>query len=1601
LKLVGAVAIKLRPDATGFKKDAEAKLKKEAKDLSADVELNVKADTTEAKTDVDKAKEEIERKSITLRVGLDYDSVRRAQAQLEAAINRHQQVDLKVDLNNAEEVQAALELLKEAMGNSDVRINYVQDEKGYREILARIDQIRREKAEVPIEFKTDEDGPNGLRATEAKIRALLADAAKVEIKYDPNRASLEAAIRQIDAELFKLRPVDVKVSLNEKDLLAARARLETELAFTDHIDIHYNVDQTSLNKAIAEVDAELAKFDAVDIKVNLNRNDLILKRAELEDELHQLTVRIDYDANLASLQAAKARIREMLGIGGDFHIDTKLDAVSLDEALAKIELKIKEAEQNELKIKTRLSFAEYLTTLVAIKELTKNQTVNIFTKVNDASLFLAAAKLTGLRAATLWTKEFGETIGTLDRNLPIVAAAVTGISQLSAGVLSLVGNIFSLGNGVGEVARMGALLAPALITGLASVMIIMTGVFHDFGAAINGDTKAMAKLAPAGRQAAAEIKPIFADIRQTISSNFWDQASEGMLRFVHTGLPAVGAGLGKLAGSLGSIFGTLLDTFNHTAELGGVKVFFDNMSRGFDVAHTGLSKFMDAFNILTVVGSTAFPKIGKAFNEFADKFDAWTTKIAADGTLQRWIDEGIQGFKDLWNIGVELIKIWGNLGNAAQAAGALTLHSLSDAITKLDAMTAGARFQQNMRTIFQGAGQAMDIFFKALGSLGPVFDVFSVTFKNVLVNSAQALSAFIADVGDVLSSPQLGVGFTAFLTGVKQMFVDLRPSAAYIVQILETMGKLMGQVASDVGPLFRNLFRNLADTFTTAYNALSPFLPHLMELGTTIVNVVGPAIENVARILIPAFAGGLQKVGDGLVPVIRWLGDVAVGAAQMIAAMPPGVIVGIATAILSVGTSLQFSAAVLPVVNAALKIFATTVALSEEAMTIAIPVVGLLLAALSGLVIGGIANFASQQKAATPDANAYADALQRDADAAGVLGAKIGEATTKLAIHNLVTSGAYDLAGKLGLNFSDVTNAALGNEDAMKRVNTVLVQAQDAYFKAQYAGGQFTDQIKDNKKNADDFNTILTQQNGSLKAGKTEAEQTAEALKVMGIRTNTTAVATETLAEQVAKSNKSVQDAAQVSSVLTDSLSSSTSKIDAMRKTLALLLGPNVKEQAAETLGAYVKGFNDLKDTVTPVTEDMKKLGEAAYGENGFLNVASGNKAVLQVNQALVDEVNNVWAGAKAAYDAAIKQGDTAAGAFQKANDFILQHKGDYDELAKESGVSADRVQGQWQAVFGTDWVLKVTFDGLTQATTLAQQTVALLHGNFDGQKWLAYIDANPDQAMLAIQDPVKAVQNWVDTTWEAKLTALPKPAQDAIRSQIDVTDEEWTKGDFSAILKAAKGVPGLVENLELINNGIAGPFDAIIFALNNQISLAQARQELNDLAARRTAQIDVIINRGTMSDLNGDASGTGRFGSEAIGAILDGVGRGLRGFAPIYKSFASGGIENHVAQIARPGIMPRVWAESETGGEAYLPLHPAKRVRSVAILKQVASMFGYQISKAQSFADGGTTVAPSNTSYHAPVHIGQLITTDPDAAVEALQRKRRDAMAVHNIRPF
>ena len=249
------------------------------------------------------------------------------------------------------------------------------------------------------------------------------------------------------------------------------------------------------------------------------------------------------------------------------------------------------------------------------------------------------------------------------------------------------------------------------------------------------------------------------------------------------------------------------------------------------------------------------------------------------------------------------------------------------------------------------------------------------------------------------------------------------------------------------------------------------------------------------------------------------------------------------------------------------------------------------------------------------------------------------------------------------------------------------------------------------------------------------------------------------------------------------------------------------------------------------------------------------------------------------------------------------------------------------------------------------------------------------DNASAVIGNVVNKAREWVANTWQGVLTALDNArttiqnvkdkalnyargkyqaaltAIDNARSTIQNVKNkalDYARGKYQAALTAldkAKGIISQVKNQAL--NYARGKYQGVLSALDKASSVVNAVQrKINSLKGKTVSLITkakTIVSKVFSADGN---------------------------YFPGVEKFANGGVrrgENHVAQIAPAGAM-RVWAEPETGGEAYIPLSKAKRTRSEQILGQVADTFGMKL---ESYANGGTrgssqsqSVAPSGDTY-------------------------------------
>ncbi|MEN0083997.1 MAG: phage tail tape measure protein [Leifsonia sp.] len=280
------------------------------------------------------------------------------------------------------------------------------------------------------------------------------------------------------------------------------------------------------------------------------------------------------------------------------------------------------------------------------------------------------------------------------------------------------------------------------------------------------------------------------------------------------------------------------------------------------------------------------------------------------------------------------------------------------------------------------------------------------------------------------------------------------------------------------------------------------------------------------------------------------------------------------------------------------------------------------------------------------------------------------------------------------------------------------------------------------------------------------------------------------------------------------------------------------------------------------------------------------------------------------------KSADTAAAAYadaaKQASDLHDQIDQLIESVNKANGVGQDAVSAN---------------AAYQQSLSSVQDTIEKAHEGQDGYS------TSLDQATVAGS---KNAQMFAD---------LAAKSQDAAKAQYDL---DHNTDAYRANLEAGRQT--LIDNM----TALTGNHDEAV-KLADAIYRIPSAKEFKILAdtASAQSQINTFIttNDGRRLRMYVDAYGGTAYQIPGTNVRFNAQGA----IYPTVEHFAGGGIrERHVAQIARAGTM-RVWAEAETGGEAYIPLSPSKRDRSTAILQTVATQFGYQLvpAEAQSFADG------------------------------------------------
>ena len=351
-------------------------------------------------------------------------------------------------------------------------------------------------------------------------------------------------------------------------------------------------------------------------------------------------------------------------------------------------------------------------------------------------------------------------------------------------------------------------------------------------------------------------------------------------------------------------------------------------------------------------------------------------------------------------------------------------------------------------------------------------------------------------------------------------------------------------------------------------------------------------------------------------------------------------------------------------------------------------------------------------------------------------------------------------------------------------------------------------------------------------------------------------------------------------------------------------LGESVADLAASDLPAAQRAFRTLATEYKLTKDQQATLLEAmpAYKE-----ALTAQANTLGINVTSSNEARNATNLLKLAYGDATPTAIEAADAYLKTAD------------------SADE----------TNDAVRRLIDSMQAANDKNQDAIS---ANADYQKALEDVRdtiADIDPATGQARSGIEAFKHTLDESTEAgsanvaMLADLAAKGQDAAFAQLDAggSTDQYTaalQANYKAVYDTAFAIDGNAEAAKRLADRVAGmPTQK---QLDLIVQTAQANDALDNFITRwdgKQVHVPLILTGDAKS--NAFKVAIGAF--QANGSVLD--------------FYANGGMrENHVAQIAPAGSM-RVWAEPETGGEAYIPLAASKRARSLEIWQQTGNRLG------------------------------------------------------------
>lgn len=695
-------------------------------------------------------------------------------------------------------------------------------------------------------------------------------------------------------------------------------------------------------------------------------------------------------------------------------------------------------------------------------------------------------------------------------------------------------------------------------------------------------------------------------------------------------------------------------------------------------------------------------------------------------------------------------------------------------------------------------------------------------------DTAKTMASIVEGFGKMASSGESVSGALAEL-GVK----GIRESDAMNRLALATKAAggetdLLREAVEKAGDAWEEnvaLQNEAAKRYETTESKMRTTVNAIKDEAITLGNYLLPAIEAVISV-VTDLAGAFGQMPSGLREFVIGLGGVTT--ASLLAV---GAFTKVVTGIAELRAGLQ------------------ALGISAKTATLAMGAIGVALTA-AGAIFG---HFAGKQLDAKQKLDDYTNAIRDQ-------GKVISETTRDMANQSLEDKGLLQWAEQAGVNLKDLSDAALGSEEALKRVNAQMDEHVASLERQEAANQAVIDSMMGRELSEQERVrlTELTQKNEELSAR---------------------------ISERVAL-NRDIQHALSEETAVVKEATDAGLR---MAKARGEEVGASAEAAAAAEENA--KKQQEVADEYAKTKEEIDALIDATFAYADAMLALSGSE--IAVEDAIADLSK-----------ATAENGRTL-------------------DLQTEAGRKNQRA-----------------LDDLARA----------------GRSYIETLAKQGESTEGIIERTQRAKQMWIDNA-----TAMGLSRQEAKL----LADEYFAIPNVSPTVDATSAVEARrkVEELKQEIETLPQEKRTKILALLEQGKVAEVEAELQKLGRPRTVKVKIAPELKSIpsSLLPGVPVAHGR----AEGAVVD--------------YYARGGLrEQHVAQIAPAGAW-RVWAEPETGGEAYIPLASSKRTRSLEIWRETGRRLGVQGYRNGAVVTPATQEKATNSgvTIHAPITVTEAENAD------------------------